>query len=431
MSRNFKAFGVRFLLLATKSLVYFRRRSSSFFLLPAFSRIAEGLLLSFLTVVTPIYGWYRRLRRGVERVLLTAPSRWLRPFSHRYLLHALLLLIAVTAVNSNLRFSSANAAEYGEGRIILDIVGTDSGEELNSIPALPESLLAELETDGDDTNETSARTFTSPTGEAIFQPYIVGTEESVATRTHIEKYTVADGDTLAGIAAKFRLKLTTLLYTNSLTARSLIRPGQTITILPVDGLSHTVLKGETVAGIAKKYSVTEQAVLSFNNITSTSTVRPGDQLIIPGGTPPAAVVVRRPTTRATTSGTVPARAPSDDGADLLWPTVDHHINQYFGYRHTGVDIKGKLGVPIYAAESGVVIESRWAGAYGNMVLIRHDNGLVTRYGHATKNLVKAGERVDRGQTIALMGSTGRSTGPHLHFEVISRGKRVNPLGYTR
>jgi len=124
-------------------------------------------------------------------------------------------------------------------------------------------------------------------------------------------------------------------------------------------------------------------------------------------------------------------APSS--AKMVWPTVGHRITQYFSWRHNGVDIGNKVGTPLYAADDGVVVTSTggWNGGYGNTIVIDHGGGVKTRYGHASKLLVKAGESVERGQLIALMGSTGRSTGSHLHFEVIIKGSRYNPLNYIK
>lgn len=99
--------------------------------------------------------------------------------------------------------------------------------------------------------------------------------------------------------------------------------------------------------------------------------------------------------------------------------------------HAGIDLAGPLGTEIYATADGIVGRSEWAGGYGNLVELNHGKGIQTRYGHLSKSLVKAGERVKRGQLIALMGSTGRSTGSHLHYEVRIDGKAVNPVPYLQ
>lgn len=119
---------------------------------------------------------------------------------------------------------------------------------------------------------------------------------------------------------------------------------------------------------------------------------------------------------------------------LSWP-YRGRISSYFGYRsgefHTGIDMSGSVGDPFVAAASGTVVSAGWNGNYGYSILIDHGNGIKTRYAHASKLLVKAGQSVSKGQTIGLVGSTGRSTGPHLHFEVIINGDETNPLNYLR
>ena len=127
---------------------------------------------------------------------------------------------------------------------------------------------------------------------------------------------------------------------------------------------------------------------------------------------------------------VASRSGSGGGSGALaWP-VYGPISQYFG-RHTGIDIAGSTGSAIQAAAAGTVTFAGWDGGYGKFVIINHGNGLVTRYGHCSSLLVSAGQSVSSGQTIGLRGSTGNSTGPHLHFEVLSGGSFVNPLSYLR
>ena len=117
---------------------------------------------------------------------------------------------------------------------------------------------------------------------------------------------------------------------------------------------------------------------------------------------------------------------------IIWP-IKGRINSYYGYRegefHTGLDINAYQGDPYVAAAVGIIVSAGWDGNYGNSILIDHGNGIMTRYAHSSKLLVAAGQKVSKGQTIGLVGSTGRSTGPHLHFEVIINGDFVNPLNY--
>lgn len=146
---------------------------------------------------------------------------------------------------------------------------------------------------------------------------------------------------------------------------------------------------------------------------------PVRQVVARGPNPPAAVTV------GTSRG-------SGNVSGLTWP-LSGQITSYYGYRwssfHTGIDINGVTGQPMVAAQAGKVASAGWSGNYGYAILIDHGNGVATRYAHSSKLLVKAGDQVSKGQTIALVGSTGRSTGAHLHFEVLINGSHVNPLNY--
>ena len=251
-------------------------------------------------------------------------------------------------------------------------------------------------------------------------------------------YVVQDGDTISGIAKKYGVSIATVLWANDMTARSLIRPGQTLTILPVDGVLHHVAKGETVGAIAKKYGVKVDDILQANRVASADEIHAGEDLIVPGGTPPARPAPQPPSRLGSVANVFkpPSAAPPPSrvvaGTQLSWPTDQHLINQYFKWSHPGVDINGNLSNSIYAADDGIVTFAGWnKGGYGNMILIDHGNGIITRYGHASVIYVHAGDQVKKGQTIAQIGSTGHSTGPHLHFEVYVGGKRVNPLEFFR
>ncbi|MBU0648663.1 M23 family metallopeptidase, partial [Patescibacteria group bacterium] len=272
-------------------------------------------------------------------------------------------------------------------------------------------------------------------GAALVQPTISGADGGVSTRTKIEEYAVESGDTLNSIAEKFSLSLSTLLWANDLSSSSYIHPGDKLAILPVSGVLHTVSKGETVAGIAKKYSADAEKMVEFNKLADAGSIMIGDKLVVPGGKKPQPV---KTTTSSYTapvssifSSNPPASSSSGARTRLLWPTPGHVITQYYHWGHSGLDIDGDYSSPLYAAEAGTVEYAGWNGGYGIMVQINHGGGMVTRYGHASKLFVKKGDYVSRGQTIAMMGTTGWSTGTHLHFEVIIGGVKYNPLSYIR
>lgn len=151
-------------------------------------------------------------------------------------------------------------------------------------------------------------------------------------------------------------------------------------------------------------------------------------------TPKATVTTKKTatTTNATASANIANQASIQGG---IWPTTSHYVSSYYGWRwgtiHSGTDIAGKAGDAIYAYKSGLVTFSGWGGDYGYLLKVDHGNGLSTWYGHCSKLLVSAGAEISQGQTIALMGSTGNSTGNHLHFEVRINGVHVNSFPYIQ
>ena len=255
-------------------------------------------------------------------------------------------------------------------------------------------------------------------------------------RENIIQYTVQPGDTISSIANRFQISVNTVLWANNLGARSLIRPGDSLTILPVTGVTYTAKRGDTVSSIASRYKVEEDGIFKYNKLENG--LKAGQELIIPGGRKIVTAIATAPSTRPS-SGSVgsaieklvnPSKAEDSDTV-MAWPTKGRRITQYYSWRHTGLDIANKTGTPLYAAEAGTVEVSGWNNGYGYNVVINHGGGKKTRYAHASKLNVEVGDTVERGEQVAAMGSTGWSTGPHIHFEVIVNGVRQNPLNYIR
>lgn len=277
----------------------------------------------------------------------------------------------------------------------------------------------------------------------VFKPELLGlnlnttdSNETTVTRQEIIYYTVQNGDTVSTISRRFGITVNTILWANNLSAYSLIRAGDRLTILPSSGVLYTVKKGDTLARIAQTYGVELEKILDCNSLGNNLAI--GQKIIIPGAKKIETAVAKSTSNTSYTGISVIKdliKAPTSkvSGNKMAWPTVGHRITQYFSWRHNGVDIANKIGTPIYAADSGTVIISQggYNGGYGNTIVIDHGGGKRTRYGHASKLLVKVGDKVEKGQTIMLMGSTGRSTGSHLHFEVLINGIRYNPLNYIK
>lgn len=254
-------------------------------------------------------------------------------------------------------------------------------------------------------------------------------------RTEAITYVVQPGDVLGNIAEKYNVSVNTILWENNLSWNSTIRPGQKLSILPQSGINYEIKSGDTVLAIAKKYQTEASDIVEINKLADAGDIAIGDTLFIPNGVKPTQVVssYKPPTPVYSNDDDIPANAEDiNTGTKFLWPTISKRITQYYNWSHTGLDIGDKTGNPIYAAEAGKVEKAGWnSGGYGNYVIINHGNGLKTLYGHASKLLVSVGDSVSRGETIALIGSTGRSTGPHLHFEVRVDNARKNPLNYIK
>ena len=249
-------------------------------------------------------------------------------------------------------------------------------------------------------------------------------------RDKIIEYSVQKDDTLSTIAEKFGVSVETILWQNNFEPQDKIKPGQTLEILPVTGISHKVVKGDTVYSIAKRYDTSPQALVDFPYNTfmndETFELAVGQVIIVPDGIRPKAQVAPRIRRITPDAGTVVA-----SGA-FVWP-ASGTISQNFVWYHKGLDIANKAAPNVLAADSGKVVISGWPDGfgYGNRVIMDHGNGYRTLYGHMSVVFVISGQSVERGAAIGKMGCTGRCTGTHLHFEVIKDGVYLNPLSVLK
>lgn len=238
-------------------------------------------------------------------------------------------------------------------------------------------------------------------------------------RPQVLNYIVKKGDTLSSIASSYGISVDTLVAMNNIKDADNIQVGQKIKLLTTDGNLHNVSRGESLWEISRLYDVDVDEIVWANNLEQPEKLNIGQKLIIPG------LRAAKVSARVTTHKNVSFR-------NLVWP-LKGQISSYFGPRwgefHYGLDIAAPVGTPIKAVQAGHVIAVGWMGSYGKMVLIDHGNGIKTRYAHASKILVSRGEWVTQNQPIAKVGNTGRSTGPHLHLEVIVNGKPQNPLRF--
>lgn len=249
--------------------------------------------------------------------------------------------------------------------------------------------------------------------------YVV--ELSNDNENEITEYEVVSGDTLSSIADKYNISVDTILWANDLNSKSSIKVGQKLVILPVSGISYKVKSGDTVSSLAKRFNVTERDIVDFNK-THDNKLIIGENIIIPGGKINNKVVDDKKTSDSTKDKNI------TNGTGSFARPIAGGIKTQGLHGYNGIDIGAPVGTSVFASLDGVVTLVRggdaWNGGYGNYIVIKHKNGVQTLYAHLDSILVSKGQNVSKGQTIGKSGNTGRSTGPHLHFEV--RGAR-NPF----
>jgi murein DD-endopeptidase MepM/ murein hydrolase activator NlpD len=273
-------------------------------------------------------------------------------------------------------------------------------------------------------------------------------------RTEVITYTVQKGDTIFGIAEKFGLKPETILWGNYFVLADnphALTPGQELNILPVNGVYHRWSKGEGLNGVSEVYGVTPPDIINYpaNHLDpdvignwSNPNIAAGTMLVVPGGQREfitwSAPIIKRENPAVASAIGPGACGPVAGGAigtgTFIWPSANHFLSG-FDYspstNHFGIDIDGDLGDPMWSSDGGVVVYAGWNNfGYGNMVVIDHGNGWQTLYAHMDVITVYCGLSVNQGTPIGTIGSTGKSSGAHIHYEMRhDTYGRVNPWDY--
>jgi murein DD-endopeptidase MepM/ murein hydrolase activator NlpD len=234
-------------------------------------------------------------------------------------------------------------------------------------------------------------------------------------------YKTVPGDSVSRIAARFKLNVDTIVSWNGIKDARTLAAGTSLVIPSADGVRYTVRRGDTLQGIARASGIDLNAVLDANMLSS-SVIKTGQSLFLPGARLSA-------NERSRVLGTM-----------FVYP-LQGRLSSFFGVRpdpftgvmglHNGIDLVNKVGTAVGAAMAGTVRAAAFNFTYGNYVIIDHGNGYQTLYGHLTRSVVRKGTVVRQGQEIGELGSTGYSTGPHLHFSIFKNGEAVDPLKFLK
>lgn len=274
--------------------------------------------------------------------------------------------------------------------------------------------------------------------DGLLHPYAGTSSTAVANvrqdKDGISYYTIQEGDTLSEVAELFTVTENTIIWENNIAKT--VKVGQELRILPISGIRHTIGKGDTISKIAERYQVDQEDVSIYNGL-SDGTLIVGKTIIVPNGVKPVEKKEGKKTSIYSKKSVSSNKAGTNSlisGGYYVRPTSGP-VTSPFGPRngsyHYGIDYGAPIGTPIVAAASGKVAKTSCGSGYGVCLVVQHDNGTQTLYAHLNEMYVSSGEKVSQGETIAALGNTGRSTGPHLHFEIInSNGQKLNPAKYV-
>ena len=247
---------------------------------------------------------------------------------------------------------------------------------------------------------------------------------------HFYSWTAQAGETFLKLSARFRLKEATLRSLNQANSRKVeVLPEEMVLLPSKDGIFHMVREGQGLSDIARSYSVPLREVMAANRKMTDGDLKAGEILYLPNGqflwdTDPAWITLSA-LSRATGFLRPIAARFSDAYGQRMHPVLQKEAF------HGGLDLAAGMGTPVMASQDGKVIFEGPRGSYGNMVILDHGDGLTSWYGHLSLSLVKQGQAVKRGDVIGKVGRTGRSTGPHLHFEIRKNNQPQNPLLYLK
>ncbi len=360
---------------------------------------------------------------GPERLASVGPKTKKALFYKGTYAQASFLLLATFALVFPPMVSQASLFSYivGEKADAADQAIVKNAPNSQTIALLEASpRIDPLSTESNDTTIYNSSALAPETG-----PLGTVADVALAPETdQISLYVVKSGDTISSIAKMFGVSTSTIRWANDLASGQSVAEGAVLTILPISGVEHTITKNDTLKKIAARYGADMDDVASFNGITEDTVLEIGSTIIVPDGeVAPVETKTVKPTKTADTKAKKLATAKVLQ-ANL--PTVEGFIRPIIGGRKSqglhdryAIDLAAPIGTPIMASAGGTVLLAKmgYNGGYGNYVVVKHDNGTQTLYAHMSKIGTTAGATVQQGEVIGYVGSTGRSTGPHVHFEV--------------
>lgn len=466
---KFLLFLVRALVLAKRFLVWLGTMIGHFFVW------ASKPLLPY--VIVPLYRLMRRLIKQFEALSPDPRERWVHVLTGRSVVISIVfVLITAFSVAAAGAPQRAGIIPGAHTMLLTKFIGAGEADWQSSDD---EQLATAEESPGEGQRGVVYRAggsvaFVFPyqgrVGIAPAAPQEAPSQPPQKQKKPYERYAVQRGDSIARIAKKFGVTQETILAANNLTRTATVRAGDTLVVPTEDGVLYTVKFGGTPRDVARKFGASATVIARANGVSDTHEYSKGDRVLVPGVTPTVVTQAPAPTPVLTPAPPKPKQEPEPEpeptpapspklengeappppvetpverpdvvqrpqlsaGEKMFWPSSRRTINQYFSAYHPGLDIDGDYSDSVFATDDGTVIYSGWINnGYGNMVLIDHGNGLQSRYGHNSRVFVSVGQFVHKGDVIARVGTTGRSTGSHLHFEIMLHGKRVNPLKYVR
>jgi murein DD-endopeptidase MepM/ murein hydrolase activator NlpD len=371
----------------------------------------------------------RKARAALKLIRIDTPLMW------RLAAHGAVLVLTV-GVFVTARHPIPLTAEASAGQTdslsIAGLVARDAREVLpNQVLGTEDSAAAPAPAASGDSDATG---FVSTGLLAEADPSLLPWDEP-------QVYVVQEGDTITAIAAAHGLEPETLLYANPDLRENphFLTVGQTVTILPVNGVLHVVEEGDTIESVAAKYKAEAAAITAYspNGLKTGDALVPGAEVVVPGGE----MDIEIPSYYQFVQGQSGSSAAWSSnggqgpvvGSGTFYKATYGRISTWFSRWHRAVDIANKTGTPIYAIDGGSVEVAGWYGWAGNAVIINHGTGFESLYAHMSSIAVSAGQTVQKGQIIGGIGCTygkgGRCTGPHLHLEMYYQGVNVNPCNY--